>query len=71
MSPVMTLPEVAAWLKIHPATLRRMLKRRAIPAFRIGSDWRFIARDLELWLEQITVVRPPLQRAASLGSRGR
>lgn len=56
MSPVMTLPEVAAWLKIHPQTLTRMLKRRAIPAFKIGSDWRFIARDLELWLEEITVV---------------
>ena len=57
MGQILTLTEVATWLKIHPASVRRLLKRRAIPAFKIGSDWRFNTRDLELWLEQITVAR--------------
>ena len=59
MDQVLKLEEVAAWLKVHPSTVRRMLKRREIPAFRIGSDWRFITRDLGLWLEKITIVGLP------------
>jgi excisionase family DNA binding protein len=37
----MTVPEVSAYLKIHPSTVYRLLRRHQIPAFRIGGDWRF------------------------------
>jgi excisionase family DNA binding protein len=38
---VMTLEEVSQYLHIHPFTVYRLLKGGEIPAFRIGSDWRF------------------------------
>lgn len=57
MNAILTLPEVARWLQVHPSSIYTLLKRRAIPAFKVGSDWRFHSGDLELWLEQITVAR--------------
>ena len=41
---VMTVREVSAYLHVHPSTIYRLLKRRQIPAFHIGSDWRFNMR---------------------------
>src|SRR5580692_3291573 len=38
---VLTLDEVAVYLKVHLSTVYRLLKNRSIPAFKMGSDWRF------------------------------
>jgi len=39
--PVMTVAEVAQYLKVHPTTLYKLVRRHQIPAFKIGSDYRF------------------------------
>jgi excisionase family DNA binding protein len=50
---VMTVREVAAYLRVHPGTIYKLLKRHQIPAFRIGSDWRFRIEAIDRWrLEQ-------------------
>ena len=46
---VMTLGEVARYLHVHPSTVYRLLKRQEIPAFRIGSDWRFNIEAIDTW----------------------
>jgi excisionase family DNA binding protein len=46
---VMTLEEVSHYLHVHPSTVYRLLKRREIPAFRIGSDWRFNIETIDIW----------------------
>jgi hypothetical protein len=33
--------------------------KRAIPAFRLGSDWRFRRSDLEKWIDDQTIVVVP------------
>ena len=38
---VMTVREVSAYLRVHPTTIYRLLKQDQIPAFHVGSDWRF------------------------------
>jgi excisionase family DNA binding protein len=48
-SKVMTVPEVSAYLKVHPSTVYRLLRRHQIPAFRIGSDWRFNVDAIDAW----------------------
>lgn len=53
-SPVMTVKECAAFLKVEKSTMYRLLKRNAIPAFRIGSDWRFNKSEIIHWLEQLS-----------------
>lgn len=59
MDEILTVREVAAWLKVHPSSVYRLLKKRRLPAFRVGSDWRISRRDVELWIEQITVMGRP------------
>jgi excisionase family DNA binding protein len=46
---IMRLPEVCAYLRIHPTTAYRMLRRRELPAFKIGADWRFSRRAIDEW----------------------
>ncbi len=49
MANVLTLEEVASYLRVHPSTVYRMLKKGQIPAFRVGSDWRFNLESIDHW----------------------
>lgn len=46
---VMTVKELSSFLSVHPSTIYRMLKRGEIPAFKIGSDWRFNFEEINAW----------------------
>src|SRR5579883_3180532 len=47
---VMTLHEVAQFLRCHESTVYRLTKRGQIPAFRLGSEWRFLRSKIEQWI---------------------
>jgi excisionase family DNA binding protein len=49
-SRVLTVREVAAYLRVHSSTIYRMLRKRQLPAFRVGSDWRFTVDEIDRWL---------------------
>jgi excisionase family DNA binding protein len=49
---VMTVEDLAAYLQVHPSTIYRLLKSRFIPAFKIGSDWRFNREAVDRWITQ-------------------
>jgi excisionase family DNA binding protein len=49
MTKVMTVSEVSAYLRVHPGTIYRLVRRGALPAFRIGSDWRFNIEAIDQW----------------------
>jgi excisionase family DNA binding protein len=46
---VLTLAEVAAYLRVCRSTIYRLLKAGKIPAFKIGSDWRFNREHIDEW----------------------
>lgn len=46
---VMTVMEVAEYLHVHPSTIYRLLRKQEIPAFRVGSDWRFNRESIDNW----------------------
>jgi excisionase family DNA binding protein len=46
---VFTLKEVAEYLNVHPDTVRRYVKRGELPAFKIGTDWRFNKESIDRW----------------------
>ena len=50
---VLTVQEVSAYLRVHPSTIYRMLKKNLLPAFRVGSDWRFTVEAIEKWLASV------------------
>lgn len=46
---VMTVKELSDYLKVHPSTVYRQLKRGRLPAFKVGSDWRFNVESIDRW----------------------
>ena len=46
---VMNVREVSAYLRVHPTKIYRLLKRHQIPAFHMGSDWRFNIEEIDSW----------------------
>jgi excisionase family DNA binding protein len=49
---VMTVREVAVFLRLHPATVYRLLKTHRLPGFKLGSDWRFSRQAIETWVKE-------------------
>jgi excisionase family DNA binding protein len=45
---VFTVKEAAEFLRVTPETVRRLCRRGKIPFAKIGSDYRFLQRDLEV-----------------------
>jgi excisionase family DNA binding protein len=48
-APVLTVRDLSNYLRIHPSTVYRLLKTGQLPAFRVGSDWRFNVEEIDLW----------------------
>jgi excisionase family DNA binding protein len=46
---MMTLQEVAEYLRVTRSTIHRLLQRNQIPAFRIGRHWRFNVEEIDNW----------------------
>ena len=47
---VLTVKEVCEILRVHPTTVYKLTKQGKIPSFRIGTDWRFRADQIERWM---------------------
>jgi excisionase family DNA binding protein len=47
---IITVGELAEYLRVHRSTLYRLLKRRQLPGFKIGGDWRFNVEVIDEWL---------------------
>jgi excisionase family DNA binding protein len=46
---VMTVRELSDYLRSHPSSIYRLLRRGELPGFRIGADWRFNVEDIDRW----------------------
>jgi len=57
-SPYMTVKDLADYLRCHQSTVYRLLKRGKLPAFRIGSDWRFRKDAVDEWVSAM-MQKPP------------
>jgi excisionase family DNA binding protein len=45
----MTVREVSELLRCHHTTVYRLIRKRQIPCFLVGSDWRFNRAALDEW----------------------
>ncbi len=48
---IMTLKEVAEYLKLAEKTAYRLAAEGKLPGFKAGGSWRFKAADIERWIE--------------------
>jgi excisionase family DNA binding protein len=64
---VMGVRDAAAYLGISRETLHKYLNENRIPAFRLGSRWRFKKTVLDRWME--TESNQERRAAKSDGSR--
>ena len=52
MEKLMTLEEVADYLRLSKDTVYRMASAGKLPASKVGSQWRFRKDDVDRWLEK-------------------
>lgn len=50
---VLTIEELAAYLKIPKSTLYKIVREGKIPSQKIGRHWRFRKRAIDHWLEEM------------------
>lgn len=48
---IMTVKEVAEYLKVNERTVYRMAADSKIPAFKVGGSWRFKQAEIEKWIK--------------------
>ncbi len=51
-SEILTLREVADYLKVTERTIYRLAAAKKIPAFKVGGTWRFSRLDIDAWIKQ-------------------
>ena len=49
---ILTIREVADYLKVTERTLYRLVQDGKLPAFKVGNSWRFRREDLERWISE-------------------
>jgi excisionase family DNA binding protein len=49
---ILTIDELAAYLKISKSTLYKLVREGKIPAQKIGRHWRFRKKVIDQWLEK-------------------
>jgi len=49
---IMTIREVAEYLKLTEKTAYRLAAERKIPGFKVGGAWRFRRGEIDKWIEQ-------------------
>ena len=49
---ILTLKEVAEYLKLAEKTAYRLAAEGKLPGFKVGGSWRFKREDVLQWIEQ-------------------
>ncbi|MDR1967187.1 MAG: helix-turn-helix domain-containing protein [Burkholderiaceae bacterium] len=49
---ILTLKQVADFLKVTERTIRRLAAAKKIPAFKVGGTWRFSKAEINQWIQR-------------------
>ena len=49
---ILTLKEVAEYLKLAEKTAYRLAAEGKLPGFKVGGSWRFKQEDIQNWIEE-------------------
>jgi excisionase family DNA binding protein len=59
-SEILTIKQVADYLKVTERTIYRLAAIKRIPAFKVGGAWRFSRSDISDWIRQQSLDEPDL-----------
>lgn len=68
MEHFMTSEEIAEILHVDPVTIRRLVNKSELSAYRIGADYRFAPSDLQNYLQRQRLTAKDDEASANLGS---
>ncbi len=51
---IMTIKEVAEYLRLNEKTTYRYVAEGIIPGFKVGGAWRFRRDEVETWTRELT-----------------
>jgi excisionase family DNA binding protein len=54
---LLTIEQVAEYLKVDKFTVYRLVSNKKLPAFKVGSQWRFKRNMIDSWLEKNSNMR--------------
>ena len=49
---ILTLKQVADFMKVTERTIYRQAAAKKIPAFRVGGTWRFSKAEINQWIQR-------------------
>ena len=49
---ILTIRQVADYLKVTARTIYRIAAAKQIPAFKVGGSWRFSRADIDSWIKR-------------------
>jgi len=49
---ILTLKEVAEYLRLAEKTAYRLAAEGELPGFKVGGSWRFTKEDINRWIEK-------------------
>lgn len=49
---ILTVKQVASYLKVTERTIYRLATTKKIPAFKVGGTWRFSRADIDSWIRR-------------------
>lgn len=49
---IMTIGDVADYLKVTERTIYRLAGAKKIPSFKVGGSWRFSKVDIDTWIKK-------------------
>lgn len=59
---ILTLDEVASYLRAGKRTVYRLAQNGEIPAFKVGGTWRFRRSELDRWTDANSNQHSPEQK---------
>lgn len=62
---ILTIKQVAEYLKVTERTIYRLAAAKNIPAFKVGGTWRFSSSDIDSWIRQQSIVGGGTERTVS------
>jgi excisionase family DNA binding protein len=51
-SDVLTVHDVASYLRVNEKTVYRLVQGGVLPGFKVAGTWRFRRQDLDRWIDE-------------------